>query len=339
MKKLFTLFIALLALLCNHIYAQPVLTASGSNPSTADSFTNAVANYVSPGSSGANQTWDLSSMSATEMFTLTYADPATTPYGSDFPNANLAELSTPPYDQISYYNVSSSGFQFTGAVLGGVVLSYSDPEDILRFPLTYDDSFVDSWEVQFVSAGNTFYRTGLTTATVDGYGTLITPDTTFTNVLRVHYVQEYQDSTEMQGSPFLITYNCEMYLWFTEGIPHKLARVHTLSSSTGHYESQGIYLSHFVTAIKEDTEKLNWKVYPNPVTDKVTLELPGKAGQNVEINLYNALGERVKTRIQAQNINGDNRMEMDVSALSEGLYVLKMTVNGKIIQTKRIVKM
>ena len=340
MKKNVSLFfIVVLALLYNQVYAQPTLTASGSNPSVGDSFTNAVGDYVNPGNPGADQTWDLSSMFMTETFTLTYADPSTTPYGNDFPGANLAEISSPPFDQISYYNTSWAAFQFHGAVFNGLRLPYSDPEDLLRFPLTYNDSYVDNWEVQFVSEGDTYYRRGVTTATVDGYGTLITPDTTYNNVLRIHYVQDYQDSVEIHGAQHLITYHCDLHLWYTNGIPHKLARVHSLTSSVGYSESQGVYLSDYVVGRKENTEKLRWEIYPNPAVDKVTLEFPDRTGQNVEICLYNALGEKIETGIQPQKSKEYNRIQMDISALSEGFYLVRLIIDGEIAESKRLVKM
>ncbi len=64
--------------------------------------------------------------------------------------------------------------------------------------------------------------------------------------------------------------------------------------------------SDYVVGRKEITEKLRWEIYPNPAVDKVTLEFPDRTGQNVEICLYNALGEKIETGIQPQILKGYN---------------------------------
>jgi hypothetical protein len=68
-------------------------------------------------------------------------------------------------------------------------------------------------------------------------------------------------------------------------------------------------------------------VYPNPATNSV------KITSSVEINtleVYNLLGKRI---IRTSNVNND----LDVSSLSKGIYILKLT-SGNSVATKRIVK-
>src|SRR5687767_6662699 len=104
---------------------QPVLTATGINPVIGNTFTSNSTNYVSPGSPGANQTWDLSSMLAGSPTVGTAIAPASTPYASSFPMAIIAYNSSGIYQ---YLKASSTAFSNAGAALSGLVIAYSDME-------------------------------------------------------------------------------------------------------------------------------------------------------------------------------------------------------------------
>jgi hypothetical protein len=67
-------------------------------------------------------------------------------------------------------------------------------------------------------------------------------------------------------------------------------------------------------------------VYPNPSSGKVFIESNGISEKQVAINVYNVLGQRVAYN----NTNSKlNRVELDVSNLAEGMYLLYITINNK----------
>jgi hypothetical protein len=74
-------------------------------------------------------------------------------------------------------------------------------------------------------------------------------------------------------------------------------------------------------------------VWPNPANDilKITY-LPGTGANNANLQLYNTAGRLVL----AETIQGIYETEMDVSALPNGIYLLKLT-NGNETTTKRVV--
>ena len=83
------------------------------------------------------------------------------------------------------------------------------------------------------------------------------------------------------------------------------------------------------TGIDEDNET-HFEVYPNPTSDFVTV-----SGNNIEtIEVYNTLGACVGK----QNANGHETIQVDLSTLPGGMYMLKATRDGH-ATTKRIVKM
>lgn len=78
----------------------------------------------------------------------------------------------------------------------------------------------------------------------------------------------------------------------------------------------------------------NLSVFPNPVTDIV--QLYGKeqfnAGQTIQI--IDATGKRVK---MTTALNG-NRLQIDFSGYTSGLYLLQLIENGKVVENLQIVK-
>ncbi|HVA98265.1 MAG TPA: hypothetical protein VNG53_05165, partial [Bacteroidia bacterium] len=208
--------------------AQPTLTEANTSPIIGDIFSNNATNYIAPGSSGANQTWDLSSMTTTSTTTTNAVTPSSTTYGSSFPSSTIAFSST---GAVLYWKVSSTAEQTYGIAQGSTVISYSNPEDYLRFPFTYSNTYTDTWAATFTSGGYPYLRSGSTTVTADGYGTLKLPSGTYSNVLRVHFLENYQDSTNIGGSPYIITYQDDEYLWYLPPNHQPIASISTLTSS------------------------------------------------------------------------------------------------------------
>ena len=76
-----------------------------------------------------------------------------------------------------------------------------------------------------------------------------------------------------------------------------------------------------VSGLKENALQIN--VYPNPAKDRVVIE----GIEAAEVNVYNALGQVVKT------VRGTN--EIDLSGLVEGVYLLRiMDAEGKVYTNK-----
>ncbi len=311
--------------------AQPTITASGVNPVIGDNLPMNTSNYVAPGNSGSSQTWDLSTMASSVATTYTAVATSSTPNGSSFPNSNIALSSGG--GNYSYYKTSSSSFQNYGFYSGTTVMSYSNPEDFLRFPCTYNSTYSDTWAVTFVNTF-TFYRTGSTTVTADGYGTLTTPAGTFSNVMRVHFVQNYQDSAYIPSyGTYLETYNNDEYMWYLNGNHFPIALVYTLTYSTGTSQG-GSYMSN-VVGVNEPSVLNSFTVFPNPVSSDLHFDINLKENQNIEIQLFNEIGSLVATPVSANANSGRNEYNVQVGDLTEGIYFARIILDGTLTSTRR----
>lgn len=332
MKRTLHLFYVMAALMATlTAAAQPTITGSGVNYVIGTSFTNNTCDYISEGNAGANQTWDFSSMNVTGNIQISIEQPSNTAQSSSFPNANIAWVTSGSSGEVAYYNASSSSLQFYGIhVPGSATIPYNDPENQLQFPITYNDTYSDTWDAVFTASGITYHREGTTTVTADGYGTLITPAGTYNNTLRIHIKQIYQDSANIAGTPYVINYDVDTYSWYKEGYKSYLASIYTLSSTHGP-QSSASYISNLPVSMNEITRDASCKVFPNPASEKVNIELSTTG--NVNVKLINASGHQVKT---TAFVKGQN-LQLDVSALPEGLYFARIVQGETNLVTKKIV--
>lgn len=333
MKKSTFLFLSM-AFSGISLLAQPTLTASGMNPVIGDVITYHICNYVSPGSSGANQTWNLA-LTSNSVPTITGVAPSSSPYASSFTQSSVGFNNSGTW---AFYNGTASALQNNGiATAAGTVMSYSNPEDLLRFPFTYNNSYTDAWAVTYLQATYTYYRTGTTTVTADGYGTLTTPDGTFSNVTRVHFYQSYQDSVNIMNNPVVITYINDEYIWYLNGNHYAVAAVFTLTPSTGSPIQQGFYLDGVVSGINENSVLNSLALAPNPANDELNFNLNLNSGNEIQISVFNTAGQEVLTPVSAFATTGENRIAISVAELPAGIYFAKISVDGEAIKNERIV--
>lgn len=81
------------------------------------------------------------------------------------------------------------------------------------------------------------------------------------------------------------------------------------------------------------------KVFPNPYIEKVNISFDSKEAGIAQVSLSNASGNVVKM-LHQQIVEGTNNLSMtDLSQQSAGVYFLNVTVNGKIVESKKIMKL
>lgn len=332
MKKLLQkLVITSLVAFAFEAAAQPSLTHASNSPVVGDNFNLKTTNYVPPGSAGANQTWNLSAMSSTPATTnYTAVTVASTPSGSAFPSANVSVTDGSVY---AYYGTSVSAWLNQGTVGSGVVFSYSNPETYLNYPFNYTNTFTDPWACTFTS-GITFYRTGTSTVTADGWGTVTTPAGTFNNVMRVHLVQVYKDSS---FSFPIINYVNDQYIWYRPGTHYPIASVFSFTTGTS-VSTSGSYLTNVVTGLEENGSFVSSiNVFPNPASQNLNVSCNLETNKPCELFIYNGTGQMVKHISELETVVGENKFKLEVSELSSGIYYLQMNIEGILVKNERFV--
>ena len=152
---------------------------------------------VNVGLPGPNQTWDLTNVTMELTDTAIFSDPATTPWGADFPDAQLAVQNTSNSRYIyldvspdSVFAIGLAGEDPTGQLGGPLVIPLQDPHTFVVFPAEIGVSFTDTSIIDQTEAGDGInydsirYRSvRIYTVNYDGWGILDIPTGSY-SVLR-----------------------------------------------------------------------------------------------------------------------------------------------------------
>lgn len=307
MKKTFTLFSLLTVLFCS---AQPSFQYSNTiSPTAGATATVLIGNKPSsPGASGANVTWNFSSLSFTAAGTASIVPPASTPFGSSFSGANSAAvIATPTSTFYTYENVQPTFQDQLGdniTATGGSTYT-PDPKRHLTFPLNYGGSYTDSYQCVSCSPGSF-------TLTYDAYGTMTINGKTYSNVARV---------TKMFGFPYYNYYST-----------NPIMSIFAYDSSPTSSPTSILIESSILSGMKEDFVVKNMSVYPNPASD--ILNIQNNNFMKVEFEIYDLLGNNIKTK---ELLIQGATTKVDLSAYPTGMYLIKYTDEFNNISFSKIV--
>ena len=218
MKNLTVLLLVCFVL---HSHAQITLTAETSIPEVGQTLhiLGQMQPTIQVNHSGANQTWDFSGITPTAA-SFSYFSPSSTGYYSSFPNSTIAEFDGSNYN---FYSNTADAYYLDGQVFPSGSILYSDKREVLRFPITYNDIFNET----FAGNVNGFDRSGNIKIHADGYGSLILPYTTVPDVLKITASFNYSDFYE--GTEYY-TYVDTIQMWYHIGNKTQIA-----SRSVGYY--------------------------------------------------------------------------------------------------------
>ncbi len=185
----------------------------------------------------------------------------------------------------------------------GVGNDYSpNPRTLMRFPFNYLDTESDTWQKVGGSVENV-------TVTYDGYGTLITPTFTYTNVVRI---KEDYGGTDID------------YQWYTVNPLMAVAIFDHNNNTLYHFGATPNKLS--------DKEPLSNHVviYPNLADNEVCIEqLPVHSS----VMISDVTGKLLfNTTVNAERIN------VNTTTFASGIYLLTIEHNGKKFQEKLVKK-
>lgn len=309
MKKL-TFLIS--SLLVGSAFAQtiPTLTQATSVPLAGESYefyTNPTATNLQVTYGGANETWDFSSVSGNVELT-SYMTDANSPNPGVYPGCNLVEVSALAEN---YMVSTNSNLGYVGQILDVADITYTDPGDILQFPITYGDSFTDviagSADIPIIGQ---ITATGTGVIKADGHGTLITSYGSIPNVLRIHVHQDVD-----LGAMGMLTN--DFYFWYDQTHKTSLASYVVLQNPLGASEVASVLSEQdYVTSVSEAVAHNQLMVFPNPATNELNIS-NATVGQTVSILSVSGqvlVSQTVQNTIQSIN----------VSSLSKGLYFVKV---------------
>ena len=312
---------------------------------------------VNVGSSGANQSWDMTSVSP-QGYNVgeDYITPLGTPFETDFPSANFVNKITDTsgsegFGEVIIYNyveVTTSHY----ATLGGglevpgdtsFVLYMSD--DVAPLPLTYGSQWISTESDTFGDPA--IFATidhDTTLNIVDGWGTIQLPIGTF-NCLRIRANNRYTTLIVVGGQTVSETVtNTITYTWLSKN-EFILAEAESQDNDINPNFTTAADFQRLVsstTGIEDRPDvTLNpesfqlFQNYPNPFNPetRIKFELPRDAF--VTVKIYDIMGTLVGTPVQEKMSSGRHSVLFSAAHLASGIYFYTLEC-GDFKQTRKM---
>lgn len=291
-------------------------------PVLGDQYTLHLAQYLPPGNSGSGQTWNFAGITSLTTGDVIYVSVASTPNGSNYPQATLAAMQSGYAD---YFKLTSAGLEMVGAELPGVTFHFGDPEMYLQYPSSMGTTWSDTWTATYIINDTIVNRSGTVTGNVDGTGTLVMPYGTVSNVVRVKVVENYSDAA--QGIT-VATFVSTNYYYYKPGIHSPLvqtSRLITTSHGTPSTSQHAKWLDGSQVGIQELLQNaIGVDLYPNPASNSSTMVFSSSNGGSHSVDVLDANG-RVVRHEDLMVQPGIYRQDLDLQGLPSGHYMVRIT--------------
>ena len=338
MKKLFCCVFAVTSSLC--INAQPVLTAATNNPvvGQVDSAFGIYAYTSTPvylGSSGAGVTWDFSGITPDDHGKTTFIPCADAPYCDSFSGCNLVRAnidSSGILSSYAYQVTNTSECRFLGNLISNspAMLDYYSSR-ALKYPLAFGDAYIDTNYYKTSSSSPAIIE-GSDSVTVDGYGTLITPVGTYTNVLRI-----------VRRPLAIYGFQSVDYYWYKVGYRSPLMALHPTFNYLGEMNYvdggylAGEYLPAGTNVVDINNRSIEMNAYPNPATDVIQIRFELSDAEGSLLTLSDVTGRCIKSFNDLQM--GTNQIALSIADIQAGLYTIHLqTASGATIQKISVIR-
>ncbi len=317
MKK--TILILLMVISTSCAIAQITITSATQSPQVGQSVNYHFDDDVSKAAiylTGANQTWDISNISGT-LTPTEFIDISNSTSPNQFTDANI--VSEDSGNEI-YLKNSTTSFSQVGLIIpNAATIHYSDPRELVTFPMTYNDVSNESFAGSVTNAtGQTLTRSGNSLIMADGYGDLVLPYGTVSNVLRVMDVANYTD--EINGT-VLFNYTDTIVTWYDQNTNLRVATMTIFYvNGTEFVAPTCSYLSEAdLLGLKySNLDHSPYRLFPNPTENSITIDNP--TNDKITIEIYNNLGAYVKS---IENLHGTQHLELN--DLVTGMYIFKIS--------------
>ena len=241
----------------------------------------------------------------------------------------------------------TNSLEFEVATILDIDFDDSDPISWFTSRLLYSDQYY--WRVQGLNnTGKSAWSNGRSFTTVDKVtlsspldGTVNVPNQATLEWKQVNGTETYEihiDTDPGFTNPFILytvdDTSTSVNVSFTDFAPTyhwKVRSTHAKDNSA--FSDTWSFTVHPVGI--NEAHELAFNVSPNPANDIIQLQLNTVESGNVQLDFYNAIGKLVSSRTLSNN-NSNSVIDVDVSDLKSGVYMMTIKVN-KTQTTQRLI--
>ena len=189
---------------------------------------------------------------------------------------------------------------------------------------------------------NVYDQTGIyvdSFTTVNGCDSIITTNLTIDSEI-LPLISQVEDSLTAE---ILVGANDYAYEWSTGETTKTIAPLMNgeywvIVSDTNNCRSDTVFYNvDWVTTSISDLLSNRINIYPNPTSRELNINFKIQRSQNTQIRIYNLLGEIVFFE-SLKNQKGEYRKTLDISMLSKGVYLLKVTSPNRLAERKLVIE-
>jgi len=310
---------------------------------------------LSPGSPGTNMVWDYSMLNPccgslqASYDTVTWINHSSTPKAGDFPLSNIARK-----DRCYIYHSHVTHTEATACYNNHYIVNntglfqygFEDPVPVVVgtnwniFPLlAYGDSTENVAHIQTpISADTVRVNHIISKSLADGWGTLITPDTTV-QVIRITTTEKMYDTLYVNNvaTDIHVYLDNYYYRWYSKKTGFPILEINKGFQNQKPPFSQKVKYSayrYFSLGISESKLSGGIHIFPNPFTSAVTFQID--EGRIVlSVTIYNSMGRKVITN---ENIR-QNKIDINGEKLPVGIYFYTIVLNSNDTFSGRFIKL
>jgi len=301
------------------------------------------------GPSGDNQTWDLTDIPAAGGIEVEIVSRDATPDPSVFPLANLIVKWEGDSQEVicGYANLTPMSLSVLGAVIEVLdttsLLTILNWPPLLDFPISYGNNWLTAALGEVTIAGIPMIFLDSAGVEVDGWGTVITEEMGSHSCLRLktrhHFI------ITVAGIP-LLDFTIWVYVWMAPQYPDLAVVISELNADEDF--TSGLFVRLGSVSGVEDVVQIlpvAFKLaspYPNPFNPETTISYSIHAPTDVELAVYNALGQRVRTLVQGPMAPGShsivwNGVDDAGNQVGTGVYYCRLLSPQGNAPTQRLV--
>jgi len=273
------------------------------------------------------QTWDFSGLSADSEDTLVFVDLSETPFGSDFPDAEMA-VKILPDTMFMYIDLETSYLHIIGMSANPYNAVYFNPfQNIMPFPVTYGDEYYSvymSVAKFFNGTDSMMYRQYANdTVNVDAYGDLTLPSGTY-NTLRFYHNVYRTDSVFLKvGTEWILQnrqdYPNDYYEWWTNNPNVKMKITELQTDEQGNVIGGNFVKSVFIhnTSVKEINTDCSDLIITNIGNGTILIKNIPK--EYYRLCIYDVSGKE----IAARSLNSETG-PINFKNIKPGIYIVSL---------------
>ncbi len=307
-----------------------------------------------PGNSGANITWDFSMLNYyvsnldNSFDSTSWISNTSTPESAFFPLADIAQTTNCYlyHDWVShiislicYYNyliINPTGLHLYGSTYpqSNIYQQYRNIFPLLQYgdtSISYSKAAIQN------TIDSVFIRTVTDTSIADGWGTVITPVSSY-DAIRIYTSETVYDSLYVNGIGQEINRETGNYYykWYTKAMGFPVFQI-----SKGILEKQSDYqVTHFAKYLRKNVSvpenyitSQNISVVPNPFSHDAKIILNNNTSGNFSIIIYDL---NSKECLRISNIHG-NEYTINKGSLENGIYFFRIIEENGYVQNGKFI--